>query len=257
VIATVEMLELLEMPIEPSLRRCIEGQRPDGAAALLIVSGQVKRRSSPRDDYLEIAASDRAALDYYRASITPALVWPGVIALALDGPLDEVQLKERTDAWLELLELEYFPVHSRARSERIAQVVAHQLQRGWLGRDAADRLSTTAEGERWMAYWRAQLRPVLEAYRALVDVVLAAEGRGTRKELIDSGQAAHREQLALGEALHPEGVCPVACGNALDWLVACGFLELDQESPESQIIPGRRHEELRELERRLSSALDR
>ena len=47
-------------------------------------------------------------------------------------------------------------------SGRIAQVVSHQLERGWLERDSAGRLQVSAEGEPWMAYWRAQLRPVLE-----------------------------------------------------------------------------------------------
>ncbi len=253
---TVALLDLLEAPVDASLRRCLEGDRPDAAAAMLVVAGQVRRRSSPRADYLEIEPEHRGALDYYRAALTPVLVWPAALALALREPVPASELGAHAGRWLDVLELEYFPLRGEARERRLATLCDHMRARGWIGRGGDGAWRVTPDGGPWIGFWAAQIRPVLEAYRATLDAVRAAGARGGRRALIEAAQAVHREQLALGEAVYPEGVCPVACGNALDWLVSCGVLERTGARGEAELGPGPARERLAELEATLSAALD-
>jgi glycerol-3-phosphate O-acyltransferase len=253
VLETAAMLELLGVPLDPTLQRCIAEGRPAGAAAMLVVAGYVQRRSSAPSAYLEIESDDRDRLDYYRASLTPALVWPGVLALALRSAGSRDELLARAGEWLDWLALEYFPLAGTEREARLLRVLEHERARGWLG-DAADpRASET--GAAWQEYWAAQIRPVLEGYASLCDAVRRAGGRGERTALVSAALGAHRDRLALGEARYPEGGCPVACGNALDLLVERGMLASAGSGAELRFSPGPRWTELHALERRLANAL--
>jgi glycerol-3-phosphate O-acyltransferase len=255
VLETASMLGLLGMALDGALQRAIEQARPQGAAAMLVVAGYVQRRSSARGSYLELESSDRAHLDYYRASLTPALVWPAALALALHEGGSRAELVERASGWLDLLALEYFPVPGDERRARLSRVLDHENARGWLAERESE-VRVTPAGAPWQEYWLAQIRPVLEAYAALVDAVARASGRGAREALVSAGLAAHRERLALGEARHPEGSCPIACGNALDWLLEQQILGSEPQADEPRYAPGARWSELAALQQRLSSALE-
>jgi glycerol-3-phosphate O-acyltransferase len=254
VIETAAMLELLGVPLDPALERCIAEKRPAGAAAMLVVAGYVQRRSSPRETYLEVDTGVRDRLDYYRASLTPALAWPGVLALALRYGGSRAELLARAGDWLDLLALEYFPVTGAERAARLQRVLEHERARGWLD-EAGPGVRVTPSGVTWQQYWEAQIRPVLEAYAALCDAVQRAGGSGERPALVAAALAAHRDRLALGEARHPEGRCPVACGNALDLLVEREILVGDAAGAGAKLAPGPRWNELPGLESRLASAL--
>jgi glycerol-3-phosphate O-acyltransferase len=251
VIETKAMLELLGMALDPALVRCIAEKRPAGAAATLVVAGWVQRRGAPGAAYLELEPGDRDRLDYYRASLTPALVWPAVLALALRETSSRRELLARADTWLDLLALEYFPVAGAGRELRIDRVLEHERARGWLG-DAPTGVRVTPAGASWQDYWLAQIRPVLEGYAALVEAVARAAGRGTRQALVNAALAVQRDRLALGEARHPEGSCPVACGNALDLLVERAILAHQDSGPEARFAPGPAWAKLDELEQFLA-----
>jgi glycerol-3-phosphate O-acyltransferase len=253
VIETAALLELLGVALDPALVRCIDERRPAGAAAMLVVAGYVQRRGAPRDAYLEIEAGDRDRLDYYRASLTPALVWPAVLALALREASARDELFARAGDWLELLALEYFPVAGAERRARLERVLEHERARGWLV-DAESGVCVAPDAASWQEFWIAQIRPVLEAYAALVNAVARAGGRGTREGLVGAALAAHRDRLALGEARHPEGSCPVASGNALDLLLERGILAGAGSGPDARFSPGARWSELGALEVFLAGA---
>jgi glycerol-3-phosphate O-acyltransferase len=154
-------------------------------------------------------------------------VWPGVIALALRGERTREELHQTASEWLDLLSAEFFPVEGEARRERIERVLAHLTARGWIAATSADRLAPTPAGEPWLAFLRAQLQPLLEAYAAVARVVAEAKGEGAREALIKRAQEAQREELLTGEAHFPEGVCAVAAGNALELLLRMGVIVAD------------------------------
>jgi hypothetical protein len=254
VIETARMLELLGVSLDPALERAIAQSRPAGAAAVLVVAGLVQRRNSPRGTYFAIGADVRDRLDYYRASLAPALVWPAVLALALREGGTSDELPGRAGDWLDLLALEYFPVAGEARASRLALVLEHQRARGWLVDSGGD-VRVTRAGAPWQEFWIAQIRPVLEAYAAVCEAVGRAQGRGERSALVEAALAAGRDRLALGESRHPEASCPVASANALDLLALHEVLVQKGSGAASVFEPGPRFGELHALERHLSISM--
>jgi glycerol-3-phosphate O-acyltransferase len=275
VVETARMLALLGVPLDPALERCIAEHRPAGAAATLVVAGFVERRqraarerepcapregsdplhgSPAREVYLEIASNERDRLDYYRAGLAPALVWPAALALALRAGGTRVEVLARAAEWLDLLELEYFPVQGPERQARLLRVLEHERARGWI-EDSDAGPAVTPRGAAWQEYWMAQIRPVLEAYAALFESVDRVGGASDRRSLVAAGLAAHRDRLALGEARHSEGSCPIAMGNALDWLVEHEILASDPAGPDAKLHPGPHWPELAAIELRLTRCL--
>jgi glycerol-3-phosphate O-acyltransferase len=254
---TCELLELLDMPLSEGLCRNLEAGQPAAAAEVLIQAGRVERRGSPRGDLLQIARGGRDALDYYRTSLTPALAWPAALALALREPGPLAGALERAADWLDLLELEYFPVPGAEREARLARVAEHQCARGWLVRGADGGLEVSDEGRAWQDYWLAQVQPVLECYAALIEAAARCEGEQRRQAVLQAATDLHRERLVLGEDRHSEGVFAVACGNALDWLVGREILVCDgpPQASDARLRPGRRFGQLAALRLRVASAL--
>ena len=224
VVEVVRLLELLGVPFSESLERCIASGRAEAATEPLEQAGSVVRVESPRGDLVRIADGMRAALDLYRATLGHALVWPAALALALSEPRTRDAAFAEASSWLDLFADEYFPVDGAPRREQLARVLAHLIARGWVDETPAGELRPTAAGEPWLAFLRAQLQPLIEAYTAVARVVLDAKGAGERGALLERARAVQREALLVGEARHPEGDCPVAAGNALEWLVRDGIL---------------------------------
>jgi glycerol-3-phosphate O-acyltransferase len=227
VVEVAALLELLGVKRGVALERCLDSGRPEAVTELLEQAERVVRVPSPRGDLLQVAPETRPALDLYRAAVGHALVWPGVIALALRGERTREELHQTASEWLDLLSAEFFPVEGEARRERIERVLAHLTARGWIAATSADRLAPTPAGEPWLAFLRAQLQPLLEAYAAVARVVAEAKGEGAREALIKRAQEAQREELLTGEAHFPEGVCAVAAGNALELLLRMGVIVAD------------------------------
>ncbi|MCE2390877.1 MAG: 1-acyl-sn-glycerol-3-phosphate acyltransferase [Proteobacteria bacterium] len=257
VVETCAMLEFLDVPFSEPLQACLQEERADSAVDPLLQAERVELNRSAVEDLLCVRAGARDTLDYYRAPLTPALVWPAALALALQEPGESGEVLRSASAWLDLLELEYFPSAGRARDQRLNRVVEYQRGRGWLERDAAGRLAAAPAGWPWQAYWIAQIRPVMEAYAALFDAVALREGRGTRAALVEAAGELQSERLSLAEARHSEGLSPVTGGNALDWLVREGILESDVETRAGDAVLSRgpRWAELAEHRGRLAAAL--
>ena len=257
VVETCAMLELLDVPMSESLQACLELDGADSAADPLLQAERIELRQSAVGDLLCIRPGARDTLDYYRAPLTPALVWPAALALALQRPGETGQVLREASSWLDLLELEYFPSPGRARDHRLSRLVEYERERGWLERNAADRLVVRPAGQSWQAYWIAQIRPVMEAYAALFDIVALSGGEGKRSALVEAARDLQLERLRLAEARHSEGASLVTGGNALDWLVREKILESDAETrpADAELSAGLRWEDLGEHRRRLAATL--
>jgi len=226
VVEVASLLELLGVPRDTALSRCLETGRPEAVVELLEQAGRVLRVASPRGDLLQVAEGMRPALDLYRAAVGHALAWPGVLALSLRAPRTRAELHSDASAWLDLLAGEFFPVEGGAREAQLDRVLGHLETRGWV-EQAGDALRATPAGEPWLAFLRAQLQPLLEAYAAVARVVAETKGSVQREVLIERAQEAQREELLTGEARFPEGVCAVAAGNALELLLRLKVIVAD------------------------------
>jgi len=226
VVELAALLELLGVPRDTALARCLDTGRPEAVVELLEQAERVVRVASPRGDLLQVAEGMRPALDLYRAAVGHALVWPGVLALSLRDARTRGELHRDASAWLDLLAGEFFPIEGEARAARLDRVLAHLEARGWV-EPADDALRATPRGEPWLGFLRAQLQPLLEAYAAVARVVAETRGPIAREALIKRAQEAQREELLTGEARFPEGVCAVAAGNALELLLRLGVIVAD------------------------------
>lgn len=224
---------------------------------LLLKSGLVTRTHLHGSNVFELKEGARESLDYYRSTILPSLAWPAVVALALREPRSPIDICEAASSWLDLLRIEFFPREGEARLRRLERIRAHLLERGWIREQQGGRLEATAEGARWLEFLRAQLAPLLECYRAAFSAVAEVEGKGQRDSLISLAGEIQREHLVLGEARFPEGMGPVAAGNALWLLVQERVLGCDgvPTRPEASFFPGERWGELPGLELRLAQVL--
>ena len=166
-------------------------------------------------------------------------VWDARGRLAPAGPADE-----------------YFPIEGAARRERLERVLAHLVARGWVEATDDGALRATTTGEPWLVFLRAQLQPLLEAYAAVARVVAEAKGQGERDALLERVQAVQKEALLVGEAHYPEGACPIAAANALEWLLREAVLIAHgkAEYAEAGFAPGPEFGALESLRARLATA---
>jgi len=257
VVEIAALLELLGVARSEALERCLATGRPEATLELLEAGGRVKRVASPRGDLVQIGEGMRPALDLYRASLGHLLVWPAALALALRAPLAREPLLAEASGWLDLFFDEYFPVEGEARRQRLLAVLAHLDARGWVASDSEGLLRPTEAGAEWIAFFRAQQEPLIEAYAAVARVVAEAEGLGEREALRERVTAVQKEDLLIGEARYPEGRCPVAIANALERLVHEGILAPAPRAPKggAGFVPGPRFAALDALRGRLAAAL--
>jgi glycerol-3-phosphate O-acyltransferase len=200
----------------------------------------------------------RPALDLYRAAVGHALVWPGVLALALRRELSRADLHREASAWLDLLASEFFPVEGEARRDRLERVLTHLVARRWVEATPDGALRPTESGSTWLSFLRAQLQPLLEAYAAVARVVAEGRGEGAREAIIKRAQEAQREELLTGEAHFPEGVCAVAAGNALELLLRQGVIVAGGNPlrADTEFRRGPQFDGLESLRERLAAARD-
>ena len=255
VVEVAALLELLEVKRDASLERCLETGRPEAVTEVLEQAERVVRVASPRGDLLQIAEGMRPALDLYRAAVGHALVWPGVLALALRDARSRADLHQEASVWLDLLAAEFFPVEGDLRRERLERVLAHLVARGWVEATPDGLLRPSETGAQWLPFLRAQLQPLLEAYAAVARVVAEGKGAGAREAIIKRAQEAQREELLTGEAHFPEGVCAVAAGNALELLLRQGVVVADGNPlrAETEFRRGPQFERLEGLRERLAA----
>jgi len=236
-----------------NLERNLSMDRPEAAAELLVQSGLVTRREGPSGTVLEFPESARDVLAYYRATIAPALAPAAALAISLSAPgprpASESEVLTLAADWLELLRLEYFPAPAAERRDLLRRLFVHMESRGWILR-GVDGIGPSESGVGWLRFLANQVRPTLETYRSVFDVVTGLDAPLKRKELVESARKVLGDQLVLGEALCPEADCPITAGNALSLLIEEDVLECDGNPrlPDAELrrAPGEpRLEELR------------
>ncbi len=252
------LLQFLEVPISEPVERALKEGQPEAMLELLLHARLVERKASRAGDLLYHAADVRDRLDYYRATILPALVWPAVLALSLrtGGTRDEV-LREAS-AWLDLLRLEYFPPGSDTERRRMLErVLKHILVRGWAVAEPSGELTAPPDPMGWLEFLAAQIQPVLEAYRALFQVVDAYQGAEVRKQILEETGSVLKDHLLIGEAHFPESESPVTFQNALALLLREDVLRCEENPlrPDARFEPGPRWEQLEGLRERVAGAL--
>jgi len=259
VVEVVALLDLAGLARSGNLARELAEGRPEAAIDLLEHSGLVGRRRSAGGDIFEFDDEGREALAYYRATLSPALIWPAALALAMrvrPGQKPE-ELRSEAAAWVDLLRLEYFPPALEAALTQLDRFLEHFVERGWLEISNSGRVQLLPEGERWMAFLAHSLRPVLETYAALFEAAVQHEGDVRRHRLLAAAETILEEHLLLGEAQCPESLCKTTLGNALALLVADGVLSLqgNLRDPDAELSRGPRWEGLDARSQRVARAL--
>ena len=256
------LLEVAGWRRSEDLERHLAEGRAEAAVGLLLQSGLVKRRLSGlrggRGAILEFEEGVRDVLSYYRMTISPALVWPAVLAMALrsgarlrDPALDEAS------SWLDLLRLEYFPPPDPDRRALLSQFLDHMTARGWLEDQGEGRLCPSETGRAWLAFLSAQLRPMLETYGALFRTASYLDAPLSSKHLLDQARRSLEDDLLVGEALYRESICPTTFQNALALLLREGVLSCDgnPRSPSALLASGPNRALLAGFSARLAAAL--
>jgi glycerol-3-phosphate O-acyltransferase len=221
VVEVAEIVRRVGLEWSEMLTQTLAEQRPLGAVDLLLQAGIVEQRSSRDGDLLVFEESAREVLAYYRATVLPALAWPGLLAL----PLLERGKVQSTDGlvreaarWLELLRIEFFPPSVEEQTRTFLSVLDHFCARGWVAQGPGG-AAATEPGFAWMTFFADQVRPVLENYQALFTAVQAQSAPLARSELMRTARAGLEERLVLGEARHSEALCDTTFGNAFQLLL--------------------------------------
>ena len=212
---------------------------------------------SPIKSSSETTSRSREILDYYRGGLAPALVPAGALALALRQPATLENAVAEASEWLDLLYLEVLPPEGSSRERGLRRLAAYAEARGFVYAEPEGRICVAEKGEAWCALLTAQIRPLLEAYRALMEALLELGGEAERQRVEEEARALHRRHMLLGEGDFPEGLCGTTLGNGLRWLVRERFLEGDGtlRRGRDQVRPGPRWQELASVSERLAAVL--
>jgi glycerol-3-phosphate O-acyltransferase len=257
--ALVDLLEAAGVPFAEEASAALA--RGDFASLLepLVDAGLVSRSQDGARGLVHFDEQARHALDYYRATLAHALAPAGAAALALlaaESPTREEALAEAA-RWLDLLRLDVLPPPEAERQRDLERILERFAAQGWI-EESAERLAPTADGRQLLPLVAAQIRPALEAYGAVFEVVLEAQGSGTRAGLERDALAAIRRHLLVGEAAYAEAACPAAQAQAIPWLLREGMLATRSSQPAKgaavPLEPGPRFGELKRWQARVAAA---
>jgi glycerol-3-phosphate O-acyltransferase len=252
----VSLLQRLRLPVDMGLVRMLEAGNREALLRFLEGRGLARVTQGPREAVVWFEERMRDALDYYRSTLLAALVFPGAVGLALAEPRTASELYRRAGELLDLLRFEAIVAEGEERERRLRAVVDHFSARGWVG-EQEGRLVATEKGAEWLAFFAGQLRPSLEAYRALVDTVLELGGTGTRRLIEQEARAAHERHLLVGTAGFPEGAAPALLADGLGLLLEEEILVSDGQPrrADAELRPGPHWRRLSDLGARLADAL--
>jgi glycerol-3-phosphate O-acyltransferase len=253
----VELLRHLEVPLGDVVERDLRAADLSETVMLLEKAGLIRRVPDRRGEILAFDDRAREILDYYRGGLAFPLVLAGSLALALQQRSAPESLIATAAGWLDLLSLEVLPPERPELEARLTDLIAFAEGRGFVNTDLEGRLSASEKGEAWCALLAAQVRPLLEAYRALIEAVLELGGSAKRQRVEEEARALHERHLLLGEAEFPEGLCRATLGNGLRWLVQERYLEGDPNlrRGDAEVRPGPQWEKLEALCERVAAPL--
>lgn len=238
VVESAEIVQLVGLEWSDTLTQALTERRPLDAVELLLQAGIVELRSSRDGDLLVFEESAREVLAYYRATVLPALAWPGLLALPLLergkawAPDD---LRREAARWLHLLRGEFFPPRFDEQIRTFRVVLEHFAARGWIVQGPGG-VASTEPGHVWMAFFSDQVRPILENYQALFTAVQVQSEPAPRSELMAAARAVLEERLVLGEARHSEALCETTFGNAFQLLLNEEVVAVDGNPRRDQTV---------------------
>jgi glycerol-3-phosphate O-acyltransferase len=259
VVEVAEIVQRVGLEWSDMLAQTLAAQRPLGAIDLLVQAGMVEQRSSRDGDLLVFDEDAREVLAYYRATILPALAWPGLLALPLldrTKPWQVETLMREASRWLNLLRGEFFPPRFEEQLRIFRIVLEHFVARGWM-EESGTTLEVSEAGRGWLAFFAEQVRPTLDSYRALFTAVEAQTGPIQRVELMRVARAILEERLALGEARHSEALCDTTFSNAFQLLLDEEIVVVDGSPRRDQtlVAPGPQAVRLAEWTRQVAQVL--
>ena len=257
--ALVDLLRDRGVPITQALR----SDRPefDDAIAFVLRSDLAKSVTDSRGEIIYFEENRRRALDLYRNAIGHFLAMPSMLArrLLVGGSMKEIH--EDVDGWQDWLYREYFVRGSERGPEAVDALLDFFVARGDVTR-GEDRLVATEQGRPLLAMLAAQTQGVVECYEAVCRAVESLEEPVDRKALVDASREAFERARLLGLAERVEAAHDSTFGNAIDWLVERGILEVDLSTPggrkgatpAARFAPGEHADALPALRDRLAAA---
>ena len=214
------LLKLQGVRLTPAFERDLGELRE--AIGFLERSDLIQSRLDHRGEILYFDDTRRRALDLYRNSIAHFLVIPSILARAVLAGLDQNQVREELEIWIDIFYREYYASRELyfTRGEALLE---HFESEGWIASEAGHWIATPT-GSEPLSMLAEQTRGVIECYDTIVRVLLpwmesTSDGL-LRSGVIKEAQLAFESATILGEARRGEALADSTFDNALAWLVS-------------------------------------
>ncbi len=258
VVGVVSLLELQGVRLTPAFERDLAGELHE-SIAFLVHSNLIEVRADQRGEILLFRESRRRALDIYRNSISHFLVIPSIVARATLARRAKSELQEDLRVWLDIFYREYYVSRELylSRGEALAE---HFEDSGWT-RPSGERWEPTPAGVEVLTVFAEQTRGVIEFYETATRILIQAEGRGPRAQLLSQTHDAFENARILGRARHAEAATDSSFDNVMLWLGSRDILRNERFSTGKRAArgiryaPGEHWAEIESLSAFLASAL--
>ncbi|MBT8165418.1 MAG: glycerol-3-phosphate 1-O-acyltransferase [Acidimicrobiia bacterium] len=229
------------------------GHELDAMLGLLVDQNIISGFEGGLDTVWRIQPDQHHAAAYYRNTVVHFFITGAIAELAL-VKASESEGDHRQAFWDEvmamrdLLKFEFFFSEKDVYREQIHQELAHR-EPGW-----EDRLDEHSESIRELlrvlrilrAHWA--VRPFMEAYQVVADVLATAEAPMEKKEIIDQSMALGKQYRLQNRIAAEESVSKILFESALQLADNRGLLDEDRTSEEIRAFG----DEIRDVLRRIA-----
>ncbi|NNJ48638.1 MAG: hypothetical protein HKP18_12495, partial [Acidimicrobiia bacterium] len=229
------------------------GHELDAMLGLLVDQNIISGFEGGLDTVWRIQPDQHHAAAYYRNTVVHFFITGAIAELAL-VKASESEGDHRQAFWDEvmamrdLLKFEFFFSEKDVYREQIHQELAHR-EPGW-----EDRLDEHSESIRELlrvlrilrAHWA--VRPFMEAYQVVADVLATAEAPMEKKEIIDQSMALGKQYRLQNRIAAEESVSKILFESALQLAENRGLLDEDRTSEEIRAFG----DEIRDVLRRIA-----
>jgi len=234
----VGLLQLQGVRLTPAFERDLGGELQE-SIAFLVRSDLIEVRADQRGEILLFQESRRRALDIYRNSISHFLVIPSIVARAILARRAKSEFQEDLRGWLDIFYREYYVSRDLylSRGEAVAEHFEHS---GWI-RPGGERWEPTPSGVEMLMVFAEQTRGVIEFYETATRILMHAEGRGLRTQLLKQTHEAFESSRILGRARRAEAPTDSSFDNVMLWLGSRDIIRSEQVSTGKRAAKGTRY----------------